>query len=216
MTMVWWILPYIENSIGTHHIDLTNPLNNETARITVYIVSRFAGNANVNMYYFDGHTYKVRIKDDFGNFVGKNEIVVVKIGKKSFNVRTDANGYATLKIPDTITPGKYTVTATYFGQTVKNTLVVKQVLKLSKVKVKRSAKKLVLKATLKQGSKAIKNKKVTFKFKGKKYTAKTNKNGIAKVTVKKSVLKKLKAGKKVTYQVTYLKDTVKRSVKVQR
>lgn len=207
---------YRENSIGTHHIDLTNPLNNETARITVYIVSRFAGNANVNMYYFDWHTYKVRIKDDFGNFVGKNEIVVVKIGKKSFNVRTDANGYATLKIPDTITPGKYTVTATYFGQTVKNTLVVKQVLKLSKVKVKRSAKKLVLKATLKQGSKAIKNKKVTFKFKGKKYTAKTNKNGIAKVTVKKSVLKKLKAGKKVTYQVTYLKDTVKRSVKVQR
>ena len=207
---------YRGNSIGTHYIDLFNPLNNETARITVNIVSRFASSANVNMYYFDGHTYKVRVKDDMGNFAGKNEVVVVKIGKKSFNVRTDANGYAILKIPNTITPGKYTITATYFGQTVKNSLVVKQVLKLSKVTVKRSAKKVILKATLKQGSKALKYKKVVFKFKGKKYTAKTNKKGLAKVTIKKSVLKKLKAGKKVTYQVTYLKDTVKRSVKVRR
>ena len=39
---------------------------------------------------------------------------------------------------------------------------------------------------------------------------------LQKSLLKKSVLKKLKAGKKVTYQVTYLKDTVKRSVKVQR
>jgi len=73
-----------------------------------------------------------------------------------------------------------------------------------------------VKATLKEGKKALKNKKVTFKFKGKKYKAKTNKKGIAKVTVKKSVLKKLKVGKKVKYQVTYLKDTVKRSVKVKK
>ncbi|WP_405315854.1 hypothetical protein, partial [Methanobrevibacter sp.] len=68
----------------------------------------------------------------------------------------------------------------------------------------------------KEGKKALKNKKVTFKFKGKKYKAKTNKKGIAKVTIKKSVLKKLKVGKKVKYQVTYLKDTVKRSVKVKK
>ncbi|WP_296872103.1 hypothetical protein [uncultured Methanobrevibacter sp.] len=57
---------------------------------------------------------------------------------------------------------------------------------------------------------------MTFKFKGKKYKAKTNKKGIAKVIIKKSVLKKLKVGKKVKYQVTYLKDTVKRSVKVKK
>jgi len=93
---------------------------------------------------------------------------------------------------------------------------VKQNLKLKKVKVKRSAKKLVLKATLKNGKKAVKGKKVTFKFKGKKYTAKTSKKGVAKVTIKKKVLKKLKKGKKVKYQVTYLKNTVKRTAKVKR
>ena len=87
---------------------------------------------------------------------------------------------------------------------------------LKKVKVKKSAKKLVLRATLKINGKAVKGKKITFKFKGKKYKAKTNKKGVAKVTIKKKVLKKLKVGKKVKYQATYLKDTVKYTVKVKK
>lgn len=87
-------------------------------------------------------------------------------------------------------------------------------LTLKKVSVKRSAKKLVLQSTLKINGKVAKGKKVSFKFNGKKYTAKTNKKGIAKVTVKKSVLKKLKKGKKIKYQVTYGKTTIKRTAKV--
>ena len=75
--------------------------------------------------------------------------------------------------------------------------------------------KLTLQATLsKVNKKYLKNKKITFKFNGKKYTAKTNKKGVAKVIIKSKVLKKLKVGKKVTYQATYLKDTVKKSIKV--
>lgn len=210
------VVIYAGNSIGKHILKLVNPETKEELSITVNILSRFSGNANVNMYYYDGHAYKVRVRDDLGNFVGKNQIVTFKIGKKTFKVKTDAKGYATLKIPNTITPGKYTISATFAGQTVKNKLTVKQVLKLTKVNVKKSAKKLILKATLKNGSKALKSKKVTFKFNGKKYTAKTNKKGLAKVTIKSKVLKKLKVGKKVKYQVTYLKDTVKRSVKVKR
>ncbi|MBE6500961.1 MAG: Ig-like domain repeat protein [Methanobrevibacter thaueri] len=89
-------------------------------------------------------------------------------------------------------------------------------LTLKKVKVKRSAKKLVLKATLKINGKAAKGKKIIFKFKGKKYKAKTNKKGVAKVTIKKKVLKKLKRGKKVTYTAKYGKVTKKVTVKVKR
>lgn len=89
-------------------------------------------------------------------------------------------------------------------------------LTLKKVKVKRSAKKLAITATLKINGKAVKGKKVTFKFNKKTYTAKTNAKGVAKITVKKSVLKKLKKGKKVTYTAKYGKTTVKKTVKVKK
>ena len=96
-------------------------------------------------------------------------------------------------------------------------MTVKHLLKFKSVTVKKSAKKLVLTATLgKVNKKYLKNKKITFKFNGKKYTAKTNKKGVAKVTIKSSVLKKLKLGKKVTYQATYSKDTVKKTVKIKK
>lgn len=89
-------------------------------------------------------------------------------------------------------------------------------LTLKTVKVKKSAKKLVLTATLKHGTTPLKAKKITFKFKGKKYIAKTNAKGIAKVTIKKNVLNKLKVGKKVKYQASYEKITVKKTAKVKK
>ena len=60
----------------------------------------------------------------------------------------------------------------------------------------------------------MKGKKIIFKFKGKKYTAKTNKQGIAKVPIKKKVIKKLKKGKKYTVKISYLKVSIKTKVKV--
>lgn len=183
---------------------LHNPETQQESIITITVVSRFSGNSNVDMYYADGSIFKVCVYDDYGNPAGANEIVTIKLNKATYKVKTDSKGYAILKIPDKVKPGTYQLTATYAGQTIKNTVKVKQVLKLAKVKVKKSAKKLVIKATLK-AKKPIK---------GKKYTAKTSKKGVAKITIKKSVLKKLKKGKKVTYQVTYLKNKVKRTVKV--
>ena len=89
-------------------------------------------------------------------------------------------------------------------------------LTLSKVKVKKSAKKLVIKATLKINGKAKKGLKVKFKFGKKSYTAKTSAKGVAKITVKKTVLKKLKVGKKITYKATYGKTVKKITVKVKK
>ncbi len=62
--------------------------------------------------------------------------------------------------------------------------------------------------------KKLKGKKIIFKFKGKKYTAKTNKKGITKVKINKKVIKKLKKGKKYTVKITYFKVTIKTKVKV--
>ncbi|MBQ2831559.1 C1 family peptidase [Methanobrevibacter sp.] len=203
-------------SIGNHVLVLENPESLEETTTTINVVSRFSGNSNVDMYYGDGSSFKVRVYGDDGNPVGANEIVTIKLNKVTYKVKTNANGYATLTIPDTVKPGNYALTATYAGQTIKNTVKVKQNLNLAKVTVKKSAEKLVIKATLKNGKTPIKYKKLTFKFNGKTYTAKTDKTGIAKITIKNSVLKKLKVGKNVQYQVTYLKNTVKQSVKVKK
>ncbi|MBQ2654186.1 MAG: hypothetical protein IJF83_11565 [Methanobrevibacter sp.] len=160
------------------------------------------GNVKLETYW--GHT-----------MVQKNYTVTYKIGKQSFSVKTDREGFATLKVPNTITPGTYVVSINYKGVKISKKLIVKQVLTLKSQAVKRSAKKLTLQATLK-GKTALKYKQVTFKFNGKVYRAKTNSKGIAKVTVPKSVLSKLKVGKRITYQVTYLKNTVKRTAVVKR
>ena len=83
--------------------------------------------------------------------------------------------------------------------------------------MRKNAKKLVLIASLKKvNGKYLKSKVIKFRFRGKTYKAKTNSKGIAKATVKGSVLKKLKVGKKVSYKAIYLKDTAKRTAKVKK
>ena len=166
--------------------------------------------------YYNKGTYSVTVYGTDGK-VAKGATVVFKInGKKVATVKTNSKGVAKFKIPTKYVPKTYKVSATALGKTVTKKLVVKQILKLKKVTVKKSSKKLVITATLKEGKKALKGKKITFRFKGKKYTKKTNKKGIAKLTIKSKVLKKLKKGKKVTYKATYLKDTVKRTVRVKK
>ena len=175
--------------------------------------SRFKDAHNVVMYYFDGSKFKVNVIGDDGKSVGKNQIVTIKLNKKTYKVKTNAKGYATFKIPKTLKPGSYKLTTAYNGHSIKKSVNVKQNLKSKKYSVKKSAKKLVIKATLKNGKKALKNKKITLKIKGKKFSAKTNKKGIAKFTIKKNIIKKLKKGKN-TVKVTYLKNTIKTTVKV--
>ena len=128
-----------------------------------------------------------------GLAVGNHEIKILVISPMTYSPLYSETFYVTVK-------------AKPVADTVKMTL--------KKVKVKKSAKKLVLSATLKINGKAIKSKIIKFKFNKKTYTAKTDAKGIAKVTIKKSVLKKLKAGKKITYQASYGKTIKKITVKV--
>ena len=202
-------------SIGKHTLVLINPETQEKSTTIITVVSRFSGNSNVNMFYADGSAFKVRVYGNNGKPVGANKLVIIKFNKVTYKVKTNRYGYAVLKIPYTAKPGNYLLTARFAGQTIKNIVKVKQPLKLANVIVKKSAKKLVITAALK-GKKAFIGKKVIFKFNGKAYIAKTNSKGIAKIIVKNTVLKKLKVGKAVKYQVTYLRDTVTKIVKVKR
>ena len=170
---------------------------------------------NLNAYYGDSKVLSAKIMDIDGK-PAKNTNVVFRLdGKKLKTVKTDSNGIVKIKLGKYL-PKTYKITIESLGikKTVK--LTVKQILALKKVNVKKSAKQLVLSATLKKGKQAMASKTITFKFNGKKYVKKTNRNGIAKVTIKKSVLSKLKVNKKLTYSATYSKDTVKKTIKVKR
>ena len=171
--------------------------------------------SNTKVLYSAGTTYKITVYKNKG-ILAKSVSVTIKLNNKKLKpIKTNSKGIASFKV--TQTPGTYKLKITTLGTTVTKTLTVKHIVTLKAVKVKKSAKKLILQATLsKVNKKYLKKKTVTFKFNGKKYKAKTNSKGVAKVTIKKSVLKKLKAGKKVTYQATYLKDTVKKTVKVKK
>jgi hypothetical protein len=169
--------------------------------------------------------FKVNVADD------AEGAIFVTINGKEYS-SSYFTGSGSLSIPG-LADGTYTAIVTYSGdykyptvsktitftKTSKNTPTKKAdkiSLKLAKVTVKKSAKKLVIKATLKINGKVVKGKKITFKFNKKTYKAKTNKKGVAKITIKKSVLKKLKVGKKVKYQASYGKTTVKQTVKVKK
>ena len=203
--------------MGKYDVTIINPVTGATATATTTIVKRLIDNKDITMDFLDGTYYVVRAIDDDGTPVGAGEVVKISTHDRDYAMVTDSNGYARLKI--NLNPDTYTVTAQFRAYKVSNKLKVKQTLFLVKktVTVKKSAKKLVIKAKLKwSNGKPIKGKTLKLKFKGKTYKAKTSKKGIAKFTIKKKVIKKLKKGKKYTYSVSYNTNTVKGKVKVKK
>lgn len=165
-------------------------------------------NKNSNVYYGSTVQYKVHIRGSDGNFVGAGVNVIIKVKGKSYNVKTDKNGYAIYSIK--LGVGKYTVSATYNGYTVSNKITFKPTLSAKNI-VKKKAKKIKFSAKLvDKNGKILKNKKITFKIKGKKYSAKTNKKGVAT-----AVIKNLKVGK---YAITsaYGGCTIKNIIKIKK
>jgi hypothetical protein len=168
---------------------------------------RIAQNKNLVMYEYSGKYFKVLVLDDNGNHVKSREIVQMFLNAKKYNVKTNANGYASLKI--NLINKKYTITATYKGFKVSNKINVKSTIITKNIKVKKGkAIKFTAKLVDKNG-KILKNKKIKFKFKGKTYKIKTNKKG--KATLK--ITKHYKAGK---YSITtsYGKLKIKNTITI--
>jgi hypothetical protein len=147
-----------------------------------------------------------------GEKVTLKDLGITSTGKYSFNIYLGDDNYltgGTINVVEKLSNSNSQQTQ---SQDASNNVK----LTLKKVAVKKSAKKLVLQATVKVNDKAKKGLKVKFKFDKKTYTAKTNAKGVAKVTIKKSVLKKLKVGKKLTYQASYGSNVKKVTVKVRK
>ena len=188
----------------TYNNSVSVKLNPSTCKITQ--------NKNIKVDYAGGKYFSVKIVSADGKVAASGVSVKFTINGKSTIVKTNANGFAKIKI--TQPPKKYTMITTFNGKSVKNTVIVNHVLKATKAVIKKTAKKVTLKARLKINGKWVKNKWITFKFNGKNYKAKTNARGIAQKTWNKNFIKNLKKGKTYLVGVTYAKDTIKTTVKV--
>ena len=198
-------------SAGSYTVEIRNLVTGEVLTKKVTIVSRITGNKDINVDYSYSASYKIRLFADNGQAVGAGENVLITLNNVKYNVLTDKNGYAVFKISNLL-PKTYTITAEYKGVKVSNKVAVKQILKSKNVKVKKSKKVKKFSASLKTSSgKAIKGKKITFKIKGKTYSAKTNKKGVATIKIKKN----LKVGK-YKVKIQYLKTTITKTLKIKR
>jgi hypothetical protein len=199
-----------EYEITADYFDEEGFADSEYAVITVYeprlkIVS--------SKLYVSGANVKVKVLNNNKKPMAK-VYVKIRLNGRNYWVKTNKKGIATVKKSLKLKAKKYRLTVSCNGAKISKVIKAKHIISLKSVKVKKSAKRLVI--TAKVITKFKKGSKVTFKFNGKTYKAKLNRNGIAKLTIKKQVLKKLRAGAKVRYQATYLKDTVKRTAKVKR
>lgn len=107
----------------------------------------------------------------------------MKINGKTYNVKTDSKGYASLNVK--FAPNTYTITATYKQFSVKNKVVIKSTIVTKNVVKKKSKTAYFYAKLLDSNGKILKYKKVKFTFKGKTYTVKTNSKGIASYKLKK-------------------------------
>ena len=194
-------------AVGSHKISGKNPVTGEKFSNTVKIVSRIQSNKDMNISYGDAPYYKVRIYGDDGNPVGANQNVTMNVANKDYTVKTDKDGYAQLKI--SLIPKTYTITTSYKGQSVKNTLVVKPVI-VAKDVTKKKATSYKYTVTLKKYTGTLlKNQKVTLTIKGQTYSATTNDNGVATFTIKQT----LKVG---SYKMTinYIKSSLVKTLTI--
>jgi len=189
---------------GVQNIKITNPITNETLDRYIVIIDRITENNPLTAYYGSKTIFKIRICDDYGQY-RENLTVQFTINTKQYNITTDSEGYASLKLK--LKPGKYTINIQYKNCTANNTIKIKPLIITKNKKIKHK-KTITFKAKLiNKKRKPQKNKKITFKFKGKTYKIKTNKKGIAILKINK----KYKKGK-YTIITKYKKQKVKNKI----
>ncbi len=196
----------ILEKVGEYKLTIINNWNGENITKTINVVPRLGGNSDISKYYLGSKNYQVRVLNDDGD-IASGVYVKITVGGKTYNVKTNKSGIATLKLAQK--PNKYTITASYNGFKVSNKVVIKTTIitkNLSKKKAKTA--KFTVKL-LNSNGKILKSKIATIKFKGKTYKVKTNSKGIAKLTINKNI----KVGK-YNIVTSYGKLTVKNWVKV--
>ena len=133
----------------------------------------------------------------------------VVFNKETIALKTNAKGYVELDTKN-LKAGSYSIKASSSSLSISKKITVKPLLITKNVSKKKAATIKYTAKLVNNKGKIVKNKKITFKLKGKTYTAKTNAKGIATVS-----LKNLKVGK-YTINTIYGKSSVKNTITVKK
>ena len=205
------------------NIDINGSSGGPTVMVATTIVAKAMKTTTVNTKINGkkaGKNYSITLKDSKGNVLAGKQ-VLISFNGKIYKRTTNAKGVASVKIA-LAKKGTYPVVVSFLGDEKYNGSFAVAKVKVNPQKVKltipkktykRSKKTKYLYATLKATNKrAIKGKKLTFTVNGKKYTAKTNAKGIAKVKVKLSKRKTYKFTVKFAGDNTFKKISKKGKV----
>ena len=200
------VLLNVDLNPGKYSVNVINPLTGEVKSQNIEVLKRITANRDLTMYYGAGKYFRVNVADDYGKPASGVKVKFTVSGK-SYTKTADGSGYASFKV--TQKPGKYTITVEYKGFKVSNRITVKTTLITKDIKVKKAKTIKFTAKLLNSKGKVLKNKKITFKFKGKTYKVKTNRKG-------KAVLKITKKYRKGKYTITskYGKLKIKNRIRI--
>ena len=205
-------------SYGKHSAEVTYPgddkYNPVSKNVIINVPKPKLIAKNIIRGYTNRDPFKVRVVVDGKAVTGK--YVTFKFNGKTYKRLTNSKGYAIFKTP-VIKPGTYKITSKYNDVSISKTIKIVNVIIVNTKKIKKSAKKVMVKVSLKKvKNKYLKSKTLTLKINGKNIKSKTNKKGVAMFTIKKSIVKKLKAGKTYLVKVAYGKDVATKKIKIVR
>lgn len=209
------VLTIYDLNTGDHQVSLRysgNELYSSIDNATKFHIGKYKidKNKDVDVYLGDYAKYTVHLTKDTKAMSGKT--ITFWVNGKKYTEVTDRLGYASIKVklPAMKT---YTVTAQFGKVKVSNKIKV-HVVVAKNLNTKKN-KNLKVQISLKKvNKKYLSGKKVTLKFNGKTYTAKTNSKGVATFTINKSLFSKLKVGKTYKYTVKYSSDSVTKTIKI--
>ena len=195
---------------GKYSVTSTNPYSGEKTTDTIVVkkdTSSIKGPGETYILRYNYYTYSVTLTSAHGGAL-KNYKVVFSYDGKNVTAKTDSKGKASTVIP-LLAVGTYKITYKYAGSgsvsgcSGSGTVHIQErtnKLTASNLKMNyNDGSKFAVKATDKSG-KPLKNKEIRFILDGKKYSAKTDSNGVAKLTIGA-----LKPG---SYDIKYMYSTL--------
>ena len=167
---------------GTYKVVATNPVTDFTLTNTVKILSTITSK-DISKVYLDSRKFSATFLKSNGKALAK-KVIKFKINGKTYKVKTNSKGVASLSLK-TLKKGTYNIICyNTDGSTKTNKVKVVKSVKTSLTAddytfIKKDTKKIKVKLLNAFGYAPAKGKIIKFKVNGKKYTAKTNKNGVA-------------------------------------